>query len=259
MLADPLTKILLSRFSGNITLGYYEMASKFITQLRQIIAGMCQVTIPIVSHFVQIKISEIRNVYNTSFSFLVFVAFPLFTAIILFTPHLSRIWIGNVEPIFVNCAYILDLGMLINILCAPAYFNSLGEGKLNGVLYMSGIVLFLIAILGFILGKTVQDYGVVISYALSTGSGSIFLIRYYHKLKNISFKDLLKFSDYSIIICSLLFAGITIFLFTNFGSRINFNIKSLICFILIYLAIFVPIASLNANFKLLDIRQYFKS
>jgi hypothetical protein len=149
--------------------------------------------------------------------------------------------------------------MLINILCAPAYFNSLGEGKLNGVLYMSGIVLFLIATLGFMLGKTVPDYGMVIANALSTGAGSLFLIRYYHKHNDFSFKDLLKFSDFIIIFSSLLFAGVTIILFNYFGSRINFDIKSLIYFLLIYLAVFVPVASLSANFKLLDIRQYLKS
>ena len=141
MLTDPVTKILLSRFSGLTTLGFYEMASRVITQLRQIIAGMDQVTIPIVSHFQQTDKSAVRYIYEKGFSFIVFIVFPLFAAIILFTPYLSKIWIGSVEPVFVYCSYILATGMLINILNAQAYYNSLGEGQLNGILLMTIFVL----------------------------------------------------------------------------------------------------------------------
>jgi O-antigen/teichoic acid export membrane protein len=258
MLIDPITKILISRYNGIATLGFYEMASRLIIQLRQIIVNMTQVTIPIVSHYFQTEKSAIKYIYERGLSFIVFIVFPLVAGIILFTPYLSWIWIGKVEPTFINCAYILALSMMINILCAPAYFNSLGEGNLNGVLSMNVLIVFLNAILGVVLGITIPVYGVTIAWGISTALGSVFLIYYYQKRNNISFKSLLKTSDYLIIISALLFSVLSRFVFMHISKNMNYNIKSLVVFFIIYSVFFIPVAYFNRNFKLLNVFQYFK-
>ncbi len=258
MLTDPVTKILLSRFSGLTTLGFYEMASRVITQLRQIIAGMDQVTIPIVSHFQQTDKSAVRYIYEKGFSFIVFIVFPLFAAIILFTPYLSKIWIGSVEPVFVYCSYILATGMLINILNAQAYYNSLGEGQLNGILLMTIFVLGFNVLIGIGLGSLIPSYGVVISYALSTALGSLYLIGYYHKYHNITIKEIIRKPDLIIIISSLVFALFSGFVLVRIGKQFEYNLTSMFIYIVVFAVFFILISYRNNNFRLLNIFQYFR-
>ncbi len=258
MLTDPVTKILVSRFSGLTTLGFYEMASRVITQLRQIIAGMDQVTIPIVSHFQQTDKSTVRLIYEKGFSFIVFIVFPLFAAIILFTPYLSRIWIGNVEPVFIFCSYILASGMLVNVLNAQAYYNSLGEGQLNGIMLMTIFVLGFNILTGIGLGLLIPSYGVVISYALSTALGSVYLIGYYHKYNNIRIKEIIRTPDLIIIISSLLFSLFSVVFLIRIGKQFDYNLASMFIYIIVFIVFFTLVSYKNNNFRLLNIFQYFR-
>lgn len=258
LLTDPVTKILVGRFHGITTLGFYEMASRVINQLRQIIAGMDQVSVPIVSHFQQTDKTTIKYIYERGLSFVIFIVFPLFAGIVLFTPYLSKIWIGSIEPVFINCTYILAAGMLLNILNAQAYFNSLGEGHLNGILYMTFFVLVFNTLLGIVLGMTFNIYGVVTANSVSAALGSLFLVYYYQKNNRIRLMDILKISDYLTVICGLLFAFLSFFLLINIGEKHNYNLKSMFCFLVLYAIFFIPVAYYNRNFKLLNIFQYFK-
>jgi len=257
MLTDPVTKILISRFSGLTTLGFYEMASRVITQLRQIIAGMDQVTIPIVSHFQQTDKSTVRYIYEKGLSFIIFIVFPLFAGIILFTPYLSKIWIGSVEPVFVYCSYILAAGMLINILNAQAYYNSLGEGQLNGIMFMTIFVLVFNILTGLLLGSLIPSYGVVIAYALSTALGSLFLIKYYQKNNNIRTKEIIRKQDMIVIISSLVFSLLSGFFLVRIGKQFEYSLASMVLYILLFTVFFTLVSYRNSNFKLLNIFQYF--
>jgi len=258
LLTDPVTKILVGRFHGISTLGFYEMASRVINQLRQIIAGMNQVSVPIVSHFQQTDKTTIKYIYERGLSFIIFIAFPLFAGIILFTPYLSEIWIGSVEPVFINCTYILAAGMLLNILNAQAYFNSLGEGLLNGILFMTLLVLIVNTILGITLGMSINIYGVVIANAVSSAVGTLCLVWHYHRIKGISLRNILKSADYVTVISGILFALFSFFIFTNIIEKHNYDLKSMFCFLILYAVFFISVAYFNRNFKLLNIFQYFK-
>lgn len=259
ILTDPLTKILISRFHGINTLGFYEMASRVIGQLRQVIAGMDQITMPIVSHFQQTHKITIKYIYEKGFSFVLFIAFPLFAGIILFTPYLSRIWIGNVEPVFMNCIYILAAGMLINVLNVQAYFNSLGEGRLNGILFMTLFILLFNTIIGIIAGYFIPVYGVVIAYAMATASGSVLFINNYHRTTGITLKEILKRSDCTIIAGSLFFALFAGFVLLKISRFYDYNLISLLVMLTIYALYFILLSYKNDNFKLLNIFQYFRN
>jgi O-antigen/teichoic acid export membrane protein len=258
MLTDPLTKILLSRFHGISVLGFFEMASKFVTQLRQVIAGITQVTLPVVSHLSMTNKPAIKYIYEKSLSFVILSAFPMFAGIILFSPFLSSIWIGKTDPTFLNCTYILSLGMLINLLCVPAYFNSLGEGKLNGILIMSIITVSFNFIGGTVFGMLIPVFGVVIANGLSYAIGSIFLVLYYHKKNNFRFLKTLSSFDYLIITISLLFAFIALFVFNRPGFQKDYNLKSFIYQLFIYAVVFTPLAYYNKHFRLSTILNAFK-
>jgi O-antigen/teichoic acid export membrane protein len=259
MLIDPVTKVLISRYNGLTTLGFYEMASRLISQLRQIIVNMNQVTIPIVSHYFQVDKSAIKYVYKRGISLIVFIVFPLVAGIIIFTPYLSKFWIGSVEHVFVNAAYLIALAMLFNILCTPAYFNSFGEGDLNGVLTMNILVASLNLLLGILFGRIIPVYGVIITWGISGALGSFYLIYYYHMRNKIKFRELLRPSDYIMIIIAVLFSILALLVFRDIGINSNYSIKSLTFSIIIYSLFFIPAAYFNRNFRLLNIFQYLKS
>lgn len=256
MLIDPVTKILINKFNGITTLGFYEMASRLIIQLRQIIVSMTQVSIPIVSHFSQTDKSAIKYIYERGVSFVVFLVFPLVAGIILFTPYLSGIWIGKVEPVFINCVYILAFSMLVNVLCAPAYFNSFGDGNLNGVLYMNLIVMGILLVLSNLFGNAIRDYGIVISWGISYLVGSLFLIFHYQKRTGYSFFNALKTADYLLIVSTLIFILISRVFFLDIMEKMKLNIVSFFLFTLIYASFFVLVTIFNRNFKLLNLYQF---
>jgi O-antigen/teichoic acid export membrane protein len=258
MLIDPVTKILISKFNGITTLGFYEMASRLIIQLRQIIVSMTQVTIPIVSHFNQTNKSAIKYVYERGISFVVFLVFPLVAGIFLFIPYLSGIWIGQAEPVFINCVYILALSMLVNILCAPAYFNSFGDGNLNGVLYMNIFIMVIMLVLSIVLGKVIPVYGIVISWGISFLAGSLFLIYHYQKRTGYNFFDALKSADYILIVSALIFIVVSRFFFLNVAEEMKFSLNSFFLFFLVYTLFFVLVTFFNRNFKLLNILQFLR-
>jgi O-antigen/teichoic acid export membrane protein len=253
MLYEPVTKILISRFSGIATLGFYEMASKFVSQFRAIISTMNQVTVPVVAHYSHTDKTAIKYIYKRSMSFIVSLVFPLVAGIVLFIPHLSVLWIGKLEPVFINSSYILSFSMLINVLNAPAYFNSLGEGKLNGLLIMHILIAILNIFFGIILGKSIITYGVIIAWAFSMCSGSVFLIIYYHKENHIGFAEIFRKSENLIILSGLFFSVLSILLFTKVSLYLNFNLLSFFILLIIYVCCFTPLVFYSGNLNLLNI------
>lgn len=253
MLYEPMTKILISRFSGISTLGYYEMASRFVNQFRAIISTMNQVTVPVVAHYFQTDRNAIFYIYKRSISFIIFLVFPIVAGIVLFSPHLSVLWVGRIEPIFINSAYILSFSMLLNVLNAPAFFNSLGEGKLNGLLMMNVLIAILNILLGIVLGKLVLTYGVIIAWASSMAIGSVFLIVYYHKSNHIRYKEVFSKSDYMTVISGTFFSVLSIFVFSKISFYLDFNLLSFFILLAIYFCSFAPILYFSGNLKLISV------
>lgn len=261
MLFEPMTKILISRYSGISTLGFYEMASRFVNQIRAIISTMNQVTVPVIAHYSCTDKNAIFYIYKRSISFIISLVFPFVAGIILFGPHLSVVWIGDLEPVFVNSTYILSFSLLINILNAPAFFSSLGEGKLNGLLVMHFLIAILNILFGVILGKYIPSYGVIIAWALSQGIGSVFLILFYHRTHNINFSMILCRPDYVTMISGTLFSVLSILFFFRISFFLNFNMISFIILLTIYLIYFFPMVYISGNLKLLRVfihRRYEK-
>jgi O-antigen/teichoic acid export membrane protein len=253
MLFEPITKILISIYSGVGVLGFYEMASRFVNQFRAVVSTMNGITIPIVSHYYHTDKSQIKYIYERSLSFIIFLVFPIVAGIVLITPHLSKIWIGGIEPIFINTSYILASSMLVNILNAPAYYNSLGEGNLNGLLIMHLLMAFLNISLGIGFGIYIKTYGVIIGLASAYAIGSVYLMYYYHKRNNFKLKDIINKSEFILIIVGLVFSLVSVFVFTKFSHHYNYNLFSLIILMLVFIFIFAPLLYRNKNFKSIKI------
>jgi len=195
ILCDPVTKGLMSRYGSISAVGYYEMANRMIQQCRSLLVNANQVLIPEFAHLSALAPEKITAVYIRSYRLLYYLALPLFSAIIAAAPVISVFWIGRYERDFALSSIILGIGWLLNTLCVPAYFASLGTGDLRWNVRSHTAMGVLNVILGLALGSFFGSYGVIAGWMVSLIVGGAMLGLAYHVENGISLKELLPASS----------------------------------------------------------------
>jgi len=243
LLYEPATKMLLTRFGGLPAVGYYEMASRLINQVRALIVNANQVMIPVVAQATHSGTGAVVKLYKRAMSATLLVNVPVICAVISFSSFISVLWIGHIEPVFIFPLVILSVTIFFNIMCGPAYYSSLGQGKLNLLMYVHVFMAALNIALGWLLGKLFGADGVIISWGITFTLGSLLLIIYFQRDMLISFARVFSRADWI-----LLFAAI---IFTAFAVSININYTStkLIITLLLFAAVFIPLVWSNDNAK----------
>jgi O-antigen/teichoic acid export membrane protein len=251
MMYEPTTKALLSKFGGLSILGYYEMASRLVSQVRALIVNANQVVVPVIANAAVTNKTSIGKIYAGSMSIVLFITVPLMTGLIFFAAPVSAVWIGHVEPAFVFSVSVLSVGMFFNIMGTPAYYGFLGEGKLNLILAMHALIAVINLVCGYFLGKAFPGYGAIIGWGIALVIGSSKILLSYQKHHALSFRSFFVWKDYL-----LLFAGaaltISSFIFFKMlykGSSHNFIQLSIIEAVL-FLILFLPLLIVNKNSKM---------
>ncbi|HMY71806.1 MAG TPA: lipopolysaccharide biosynthesis protein [Blastocatellia bacterium] len=183
LLHDPLTKSLLAGFGGTALIGYYEMATRLVNQLRSVILAANQALVPVIAGLQEHRPEATRQVYRESYQVMFYFGVPLFALLAAVLPIISELWIGHYERWFVLCGALMAAGWLGNLLSAPAYFVNLGTGELrwNTISHLALGILNLAA--GWLLGRFWGGAGVVVANAVALiGSGAILLAA--HHLRN---------------------------------------------------------------------------
>jgi len=75
-LREPITKALLAKFGGLSMTGYYDLASRWVVTIRELIVQANQVLIPAISHLRERDPESIPAVYRESYRLVFFLAFP---------------------------------------------------------------------------------------------------------------------------------------------------------------------------------------
>lgn len=188
---DPLTKSLLVTFGGTALVGYYEMASRLVSQLRTAIIAANQSLVPVIAGLHEEQPNATARFYQESYRLLVFFGVPLFALLVVALPIVSELWIGTYERRFVICGALLAAGWFGNLLSAPAYFVNLGTGDLRWNT-MSHLVLgALNLLLGWTLGTLFGGFGVAAASALALIAGGATVIAAYHLKWNVPLSDLM--------------------------------------------------------------------
>ena len=203
MLYDPVTKMLISKFGGLATVGFYEMASKLILQARSLMVSANRVLVPTYAEFKEKLPREINNLYLTSYRLIFYLSVPLFTLLIILMPIISEAWIGHYEGVFVVFGILLAVGWLLNLLNAPSYYAYCGIGDLKWNVIGNITIAVLNAGLGILLGSLFGGIGVMFAFvaALTFGS-SIFCVSYHRKYK-ISFREVIPSASKGLVIICL--------------------------------------------------------
>jgi O-antigen/teichoic acid export membrane protein len=187
MLYEPITKILLGKYSSMSVVGYYEMSSRLIAQIRGVISNANQVVVPIISKLPKSDSKEESFIYKKTITLVYLAGFIAFAGVIFFSISISNLWIGTYNVVFVKALIVLSIANFINLLCGPAYFNLLGRGELTFILLIHVLIGVSNFLLGFLLGKINIDYGVIMGWAISLALGSTVLIYFYQKAREITF------------------------------------------------------------------------
>lgn len=192
---DPLTKALLGRFGGLTSVGYFEMATKLVLQVRNLVVASNQAVVPHVARLQHLAPNRITTLYTTSVKWVLFLTVPIFGAIAGFAPVLSRAWLGWVEQDFVAFVCILSVATAINVLSGPAYFSNLGEGRLKRNLQAHVLMAALNAAASAALGYWLGSVGVVAGYAVAQAVGSVLVILAFHADKGLRFREVFDIED----------------------------------------------------------------
>lgn len=177
MLFDPVTKGLMSKFGGLAPLGYYEMASKLVLQMRAVIVESNRTVVPLVARLTEgSNYLELRRTYEMSFRLLLVVSATSYAIIVLCGPMISLFWIGRIEETFVAFLIFISVGWFLNTLAGPAYFHNLGTGYLKWNVISHVLIGVLNLSLGIPAGMLWGSSGVVIAFVISLAIGSMVII-----------------------------------------------------------------------------------
>lgn len=180
LLFEPLTKVLVMAFGGAAPAGYFEFAHRMVFQLRALVVTAHQSVVPTIADLQERAPDLIRTLYTTSLRVIVFLILLTLPFCILATPLVSYVWIGAVEPVFVEFSVLIFAGWFLNMLANPAYFAFMGIGRLRWNLTGYAVMGALNAGLGFGLGPIYGGMGVVIAFVISLVVGSFVIAVAYH-------------------------------------------------------------------------------
>lgn len=180
MMLEPMSKIFLGYFGSMSSVGYFDMANKLIMQVRNVVVNANQALVPMLSkaHAEHVNITKS---YFTTFKVLLVFSVVFYISVALLINFISNIWIGHIEPIFINFSYIVLVSIAINTLAGAAYFTNISIGDVKYNMQSQMIIAGLNVLLGLVLGYFFKDYGVVAAYGVSIGIGSYWLMYDFYK------------------------------------------------------------------------------
>jgi O-antigen/teichoic acid export membrane protein len=241
MLYDPITKMLLAKFGGLAVTGFYEMANKMVQQFRALIVTANQVLVPTIADLQEKNQEIIQRVYKDSYRLVLYIALPIFSAIIAFAPFVSQLWIGHYESFFVVFSTLLAVGWFLNTLTAPAYFANLGIGELRW--NTTGHIIIAVSNLGlgWLLGSIYGGTGVVSGWVFSLIIGSIIIPVLYHCRHKIPIIELLPGESIIVGLASISGVAISLLLYYQFNNKFNFMMVTIIVFLVFSVILFIPV------------------
>lgn len=255
MLYEPITKSYLSKFGGVDQVAYYEMANRLVSQVRSLITSANQVMIPIIAESNASQKNNLVKIYESTISIIISVGVPIFTTLILITPYISILWLGEYNYNFIVYTYMLSIVAFVVILNAPAYFGIVGEGKLTKLLFANIFMLMGIAILPLIL-TTILASGesMILLSVVVTCCGAIFMSISYQYSLGLSIRAPFSLIDTLYLVSGIVLSTLGIIIYIKGESIFNYIVY--MCFLLFMFLVVSVIFLIKSN-KLVKIKKSF--
>lgn len=178
---DPISKIFLANQASLASVAYYEMANQLVTRVRAILATGNQVVVPEAARISSADGHEkVMSLYMRNVSVITFLAVPGFALLAASSPLIAQLWIGTQDSTFIFCTIVLSIGWLLNTLASPAYFISIGIGKIGFNILAQVSIGLCNLILCIVLSPVYGIFGVLLSATCSLLVGFLILITSFH-------------------------------------------------------------------------------
>ncbi len=191
MLVEPLTKGMLGKFGGLEMVGYFELANKFVFQMRSLLIAMNLVLVPNVSASKEKGKLNIYTVYSLNYQLISFISVYFFTILLCLVPIIESVWLSKASSQFQLFSIIAVCAWFINTLSVPVYMINLGTGELHYNMVSHIVVGVVNLVLGVLLGVIFGGEGVVSAWGIALVAGTIPIIYTFHDKYKISLKDLI--------------------------------------------------------------------
>ena len=182
LLFEPTTRVILSSWGGLTDVGYYEMASRMVMQVRSLLVSAVQASTPALADLHERDQSTAFQAYSKTLQTTWLLTFPMMAAFAAFIPAIGEFWLGYRSDQFVAFALIMAFAWTINLLAAPGFFMGWASGHLYGNLWGSAVVAAANLPLGILFGALWGGVGVVVATALALTAGSIFILVFNDRL-----------------------------------------------------------------------------
>lgn len=219
MLFDPTTKLLLSRLGDVAAVGYYEMASRMVQQVRGLVVSGSQALVPAVSDLSEREPSRAVAFYTESYRIIFFITVPLMSGLVASTMQISVLWLGADNAVFCISAVLLTVGWAVNSLSGAAFFFGLGSGMLRWNLIGALSMALLNLIGGIAAGVLFGQLGVVVAAAVALCVGGLITIMGYQRDLGASGLALVPRESQDLLATSLLAAAVAALAFIELSSR----------------------------------------
>lgn len=211
---DPLTKSLLSGMGSLSMVTYYEMANRFIIQLRSLLISANQVLVPVFAGIEEkVDVDAKHNLYRKVYS-LNLVSTVLWAAILsgVLIP-VSKLWIGEYRSEFFISGLALIAGWGMNLISSPAYFSNMGTGKINDNVISNIVICGVNLVFGYTLGTLLGGYGVITAWGAALGAGAFYVVKAYQKKNFRSSSSIMGVPDLQLLVCGILYSLLCNFIF----------------------------------------------
>jgi O-antigen/teichoic acid export membrane protein len=172
-LFDPFTKFAFSALGGLDALGMYELASRGILQVRQLVVAPGQNLTPLFAAAQERDPAELKHIYEKALLVIGVASITAMTAMALGSPIISLVWMHRIDPLFVAFSFILAGGWCFNTLSTPGFFLGMGTGRLRWNIVGSLISTIGSPALAWLLVKPLGAVGVACGAMIAIGSGGI--------------------------------------------------------------------------------------
>jgi O-antigen/teichoic acid export membrane protein len=218
LLSDPVTKLTLTKFGGTEYAGIYELASKLIMQIRNVLATANQALVPIFASLA-VSYSEKREDYfKNSFFYMFIISTLLFFSVIAFAPMLSVWWLKGINYTFIFFLDLITVSWYINSVAMPAYFANLGSGDMKWNLRSHVGMGVANVLLSLVIGFFFKPVFISLGWFFSLSFFSVLIIVYYNKDNHIRLKEIMPTENWIYLAFNIGFSFILTLFFLNFYS-----------------------------------------
>jgi len=127
-LFEPTIRLAIGSITGLAMLGVYEMASKLVVSVRNMLTAALHVTVPAIAEADKMEPGRVHRLMQAMTACVWLIGTAVMVTLAVSAPLVSHLWFGQFEPAFVHLVWILDLGWWFTLVMSPAYFLALGKG-----------------------------------------------------------------------------------------------------------------------------------